>query len=110
MSILNETNPKYQEIIKLHMLLEDACIPHVLREHFDGWQVCYPSAYMSEVVAEVAEFFGSYGAEKDLLELMGLMTEKEFEEYSFLGYLSADEVFRRMSEHYNEVTNHDEKH
>ena len=38
----NHLNSKYQEILKLDGMLNNANIPHVLKRMFDGWQVCYP--------------------------------------------------------------------
>ena len=44
----------------------------------------------------------SYDREKDLLEIRGLMTNKEMnrEQDNVLGYLSAKEVFKRINKDY----------
>lgn len=44
----------------------------------------------------------SYGREKDLLEIQGLMTEQEMEEEqdTVLGFLTADNVFERIKMHW----------
>ena len=46
-----------------------------------------------------------YGSEEGLLEIQGLMTDEEYEKTgrSVLGYLSAENVFERIKNHYNSV-------
>ncbi|WP_288910959.1 hypothetical protein [uncultured Thomasclavelia sp.] len=44
----------------------------------------------------VIQSFGSYGREKDLLEIMGLLTPEEQEVDSIVGYLTAENVFERI--------------
>ena len=59
----------YQEILKLHKMLEEHNIPHTMKRFLDGWQVCYPSSRQENgCVMDAIENFGSYGSEKDLLE------------------------------------------
>ena len=43
-----------------------------------------------------------YGSEEGLLEIQGLMTDEEIEEtgHYVLGYLTADNVFNRIKNHY----------
>ena len=52
----------------------------------------------------VIEHEFSYGNEKDLLEISGLMTEKEEKETqdTVLGYLTAENVFERIKKHYKD--------
>lgn len=98
----NEANPKYQEIIKLDKMLAEANIPHTTKRLFDGWQVCYPvDVHEPDCVMDAVEHFGSYGHEHDELEIMGLLTPKEEEDDPVLGYLTAEDVFERIREHYS---------
>lgn len=103
------TNERYKEIRKLQALLELEHIPHEVVKMYDGWQVWYPSK--REGVCDAIEHFGSYGAEDDLLEIMGLLTEEEYECDSVKGHLTAKEVFERMKKHYlsSKEKKHEEK-
>ena len=96
---------RYQEILKLDALLTEKGIPHTLQKHMDGWQVIYPEDG-EERVLDAIEHFGSYGNEEDLLEIMGLLTPEEEENDSVLGYLTAEEVCKRIEQHW-EGTTHD---
>ena len=97
-------NPKYQEILKLHIMLLEKDIPHDIRRDSDGWYISYPCTGLDRVLSAV-EFRGTYGAEKDLIEIMGLLTPEELLMDSVKGYLTAEEVFNRIKEHYEEVQN-----
>ena len=97
-------NPKYQEILKLHIMLLNNDIPHDILRDCDGWYISYPCAGLDRVLSAV-EFRGTYGAEKDLIEIMGLLTPEELLMDSIKGYLTAEEVFNRIKEHYEEVKN-----
>ena len=97
-------NPKYQEILKLHMMLLEKEIPHDILRDCDGWHISYPCTGLDRVLSAVG-FEGTYGAEKDLIEIMGLLTPEELLMDSIKGYLTAEEVFNRIKEHYEEVQN-----
>ena len=95
---------KYTEIFKLKDMLEKADIPFVWKEHKDyrnGYQILYPVGGVQNVCSVIEHTF-SYGNEKDLLEIQGLMTkeEEEREHDSVLGFLTADNVFKRIEKHY----------
>lgn len=94
------TNPKYKEIGRLHEMLTEAGIPHSYEKDMDGWQVCYPEEDVKRRVVDAIEKRGSYGSDDDLLEIMGLLTEEEESEDSVKGWLTADDVFHRIKEHY----------
>lgn len=94
-------NTKYQEILKLHDMLLDKSIPHVIERDLDGWHISYPWVGKERVLSAV-EFKGTYGAEQDLIEIMGLLTPGEFLMDSVKGYLTAENVFNRIKEHYEE--------
>lgn len=95
---------QYEEIWKLKHLLEHYDIPFTWdEEHFDGCHIMYPKK--GETVCSVVEFNGSYGYRKNLLEIQGLMTKKELKETedTVLGYLTAEDVFRRIKKHYKKT-------
>ena len=95
---------EYTEIFTLKTMLTSAKIPFVFVERDDafGFQICYPAKGKS-CVCSVIEHQYSYGNEKDLLEIQGLLTsdEEKRENDSVLGYLSAADVFERISQHYH---------
>lgn len=96
-------NPKYTEIIRLHELLAENNIPHVIRRCMDGWQVCYPYCRPDDsCISDAIQHFGSYGREQNLLEIMGLLTPEEEEYDSVAGYLTAEDVFERYKKHWEE--------
>lgn len=88
----------YTEILKLDKMLTDANIPHTLDRFLDGWQVIY--SVNGNKIADAIQHYGSYGNTENLLEIMGLLTEEEEKCDSVKGWLTADDVFNRMSEHY----------
>lgn len=104
---------KYKEIFKLKALLDEADIPYELSianpesEYVGGFHLCYPkfdhiSNGFKERVCSVIEHGGSYGNEEDLLEIMGLLTAEEEKEGSVRGYLTAENVYKRIRKHYLE--------
>lgn len=93
---------KYNEIVKLHNLLEKEGIPHTFEKHFDGWQVCYPFQNLKNRICDAVEFSSSYGNEYDLLELMGLLTPEEKIYDEVVGHLTAEEIFNRIKKHWKE--------
>lgn len=54
-------------------------------------------------VCSVIYGYGSYGVEKGLLEIMGLLTPEEEEFDSVIGDLTADDVFARIKKHWDSV-------
>lgn len=93
--------PIYREILKLECMLSEANIPHTLGRIYDGWQVCYPTNDPCTRVMDAIEHFGSYGKDIDKIEIMGLLTPYEEEHDYVLGYLTAEEVFKRIKKHYD---------
>ena len=97
------TNDRYQEILRLQKMLEEADIPHAFGKWMDGWMVCYPVARPSEeCVIDAIENSHSYGYHEDKLEIMGLLTPEEEAEDSVVGYLTAEDVFERIRKHWEE--------
>ena len=96
---------KYNEIFKLKSMLEENHIPFEWIEHNDfrnGYQICYP-AKSEKRVCSVIEHSFSYGNEKDLLEIQGLLTAEEEECDSVLGNLTATDVFQRILSHWEKI-------
>lgn len=96
---------KYDEIFKLKKMLEKSFVPFEWKE-FDnpskqGFQILYPND--KNRVCSVIEHSFSYGNEKDLLEIQGLLTADEEECDSVLGNLTADDVFQRILSHWKET-------
>ncbi len=91
------------EILKLKRMLEKAKIPFKYNDDFfNGYKkpsyqiVIYDKRDNKTRLCDVIYHFGSYGYDKGLLEIMGGLTSEEKEEDSVLGYLTADEVFKRF--------------
>ena len=94
------TDDRYKEIFKLMEMLDAEKSPHEVEKNLDGWQVWYPKKY-PDCVCDAIEHCGSYGAEDDLLEIMGLLTEDERAYDSVKGYMTAEEVFERIKTHFD---------
>ena len=90
---------KYNEILRLKEMLEKESIPFDFAEMNGGYQICYPKKGENRICS-IIEYDGSYGRTEDLLEIMGLLTDKELENDSVVGYLTAEEVFGRIKNHY----------
>ena len=99
----NALNRSYNEILKLNTMLDNAKIPHRIRRLDDGWQVIYAPYHPDSWVADAIETRYSYGVEDDLLELAGrLLTEEELKQDSVVGGLTSNDVFERISKHWEE--------
>ena len=113
---------KYTEILKLKRMLEGANIPFEFTDDFWGINKLEKngkiSPYLGELfrnkypayqirlgnLADAIEHDGSYGNSQDLLEIMGGLTEEEEEHGRVLGYLTAEEVFKRFKYCYEHNT------
>ena len=108
---------KFQEIFKLKEMLEKAEIPFEWNKDwgytgkeleeiksylpgFEWYQIGYPKLNDSCRVLSAVEGTGTHGSEEDLIEIMGLLTFDEQHDDSVLGYLTAEEVFNRIQNHY----------
>lgn len=102
----------YKEILRLKEMLEKAEIPFEFSEYMGGYHLCYPKENDHDCVEKetfdrvcsVIEHDGSYGREQDLLEIMGLLTDEEYQDDEVVGYLSAENVFERIKKHYEEIS------
>lgn len=112
------------EIERLHEMLTDAGIDHEWRDRTPkGWdRLCrkYPEMIENDVwgwqiivykdngdrLISAIEGKGTYGyapeddfrGPSDLIEIMGLLTPEEEKDSSVAGWLTAEEVFRRIKE------------
>lgn len=111
---------RYKEIFKLKKMLEDAdimfdWIPHFgypedlldrypdLTEHY---QICYPVFDCKHRYISCIEGFGTYGSQDDKLEIMGGLTKEESADRDcVVGWLTAENVFNRIKEHWDKTHN-----
>lgn len=114
---------KYKEIFKLKKMLEEAGIPFSWNEGWgydkeklkelqkvapdlmEHYQICYPVFDPEHRWISVIEGFGTFGAEKDKLEIMGGFTPWERYEYGdepVMGGLTARNVYQRIKNHWEE--------
>ena len=105
--------PKIEEIKKLHEMLDEAGIFHEFHERF-GSESCVGECGGYQIIVfykdgermiSAVEGMGTYGAEDDLIEIMGLLTPEEEEYDSVCGYLTAQNVFDRIVAHKDEILN-----
>lgn len=89
---------EYKEIFRLKEMLEESKIPFEFKELNGGYQIRYP---VHDFTCSAIEHDFSYGREEDKLEIMGLLTKKEEKNDSVLGYLTAEEVFKRIKKDYS---------
>lgn len=105
---------KYTEILKLKEMLENANIPFTFTDDFFGAKrrgedKISPETYPAYQIrlnenVDVIQHFGSYGEAQNLLEIMGGLTVEEMQDDSVLGYLTAEEVFKRFKYCYEHNT------
>lgn len=96
----------YDEIFKLEGMLKAEGIPFVYHRQPDmcGFQICYPEDGDNRICSVILHS-GSYGREEGLLEIMGLLTPEEEQYDDVVGYLTADDVFERISNDWKERNN-----
>lgn len=83
----------YTEIIRLKKMLEKENIPFTFEPLYEGFHITVMSDNHS---ISIIEHRYSYGNEKDLLEIFGGLTKEEKKDDAVLGYLTAEEVFKRV--------------
>ena len=95
---------EFKEILKLEEMLREKKIPHYLVPLRDGYQIIFPSLKMR--LSDVIECTGSYGAERDTLEMMGLLSKEEMEQAGdcAIGGFTAEEVCARWEEKWKEIS------
>lgn len=106
---------KFTEIFKLKILLDEAGVPYEFIDRsamfcgITAYQICYPCYDHKKQVCSAVQNPISYGKEADLIEIMGLLTPEEKEIDMVKGYLTAEDVARRIIEHYNKHRKDDTK-
>lgn len=108
---------KYTEIFKLKAMLEKANIPFTFTANalspnkigYIYYRLLSPDSYPAYQIwlnkdVDVIQHHWSYGNEQDLLEIMGGLTVEENERCPVLGYLTAEEVFKRFKYCYENNT------
>ena len=113
------------EILKLKQMLEEANIPFEFTDDKNNYKEIEATNNLAlikaaeelansyqiiiykngEILCDVIYGYGSYGYEQGLLEIMGGLTKEENENSSVLGYLTAEEVFKRFKYCYDNETN-----
>ena len=96
-----DPNIDFAEMDKLEQLLVEADIPYEKERMFGGKHLTYPRKGDDQVCSVILHK-GSYGRHNGLLEIMGLLTDEELECDTVAGHLTADEVFRRIKNHWEE--------
>lgn len=91
-----------REMHRLANMLGGANIPYEIRELWGGLQIVYPNGDNFTCSAVQHDF--SYGGKNGYIEIMGLLTEEEEENDSVKGWLTAEDVFERISKHFSENT------
>ena len=90
-----------KEIFRLKEMLEKENIPFEFteRKELEGYGIAYPKYYKSTEIMlcdiSVVQHKFSYGNDFNLLELWDVRNNFDVE-----GYLSAEDVFERIKEHY----------
>lgn len=103
---------KELEILKLRDMLDEAHIPYYFNHinEYGGYkdkpayQIIIYDDKVKHRLCDVIYHVGSYGFEQNKLEIMGALTYEENEDDSVLGYLTADEVFKRFKYCYEHNT------
>lgn len=107
---------KYTAILKLKKMLDEANIPyqsftddHLGMKDFITENPLYADMYPMYALRlndkiDVIQGYSTYGGRQDLLEIMGAMTVEEIEHDSVVGWLTAEEVFKRFKYCYENNT------
>lgn len=91
----------YDQMNKLASKLDEYKIPYY-REYdtvLNHDHICYPD-HGENRVCSIIFGKGTYGYERGRLEIMGLLTPEEEEWDDVVGYLTADDVFERIKNHW----------
>lgn len=109
---------EYKEIFKLKVMLDNKNIPYEFLDRCLVMDNALYKPYYQIIVYEpgeeleeknriisVIQGYGTYGEKLDLLEIQGCLTKKEQKEDSVKGFLTANEVYKRIVKRYFEIEN-----
>ena len=87
-------------LTELRRLLNEAGIPYEDNSELLSVSIMDRVWYRRDrnVICSAVWGMGSYGYEDGLIEIMGLLTDEEREKDDVVGYLTPEEVFRRIKE------------
>ena len=88
-----------REIDKLLTQLHKSGIPFELERVFDGVHIGYPCLFQGCVCSVIYNRY-SYGYKDGLLEIRGLLTPDEEQADTVAGWLTANDVFTRIKNHW----------
>lgn len=96
---------RYSAIHSLHDLLTQCGIPHEFGADGDGWKVSYPDSNRKTVRCVARQHRFSKGADDNLIEMVGLLTEEERmadtgTRAAVGGGFTPEEICRRIKENY----------
>ena len=91
------------EIHRLKTMLDTAGIPCVLTRSSEamGYRLFYPAE--TGCACQVIQGLDTDGYDENKLEINGLLTRREQESAWWLGWLTADDVFDRISKYHHSV-------
>ena len=92
---------KFTAIKKLSQMLDNAGIPHQLEGYQGGFVLGYPSFDPEQTVCTVAQHMRSYGGTYELLEMKGLLTNRERKLDEVMGYMPPLDVYQRIKAHWD---------
>lgn len=93
MNVQMETNPKYQEIIRLSELLDKQEIPYTMRKAYAGWVIEY--RWGKHIVGLAIQHDRTLGHEYDLIEVRGFGLGEEKD-----GFLKVVDAFGYFADAY----------
>lgn len=88
----------FSNIEILEILLNENNIPHIKRRIYDGFQILYPN--IEQCKCSVVCHSASYGGEKGMLEIYGLLNDEEKRDDDVVGHLDYLNVFERIKKDY----------
>lgn len=109
MKQMGENMTKYTEIFKLKAMLENAKIPFEFADrtmfgikYTEKYQIGYPVIPPDDrCICSAIEGCGTYGQYENLIEIFGLLTKEEEMQDEVAGYLTAEDVFKRIKNDYD---------
>ena len=95
----------YNEIFKLCKMLDDEGLEYIFRNrsrYYTHYQILLTDK-VGNVIVSIIQGKLTYGGTENKLEIMGLLTPEEAEMDEVVGYLSAEEVYKRIMNYYENI-------